>query len=44
MEGRGHIHSPCPVVRGRKRGRGEDGEVIFVVEEGLRTHVSVLFF
>lgn len=42
-EGREQSYSPCPAVCGCKRGRGEDGEVIFVVEEGLRTNVCVLF-
>lgn len=34
----------CPVMCGCKRGRGEDGKVLSVVGEGLRTDVSGLFF
>ena len=37
-------YSLCPAVCGCKRGRGEDGEVISVVEEGLRADVCVCFF
>lgn len=44
MEGREQSYSPCPAVCGCKRGRGEDREVIFVEEDGLRTYVCVLLF
>lgn len=43
MGGRKRSYSLCPAVCGCRKGRGEDEEVISVVEEGLRTDVCVFF-
>lgn len=44
MGGQEQSYFICPAACGCKKGRGEDGEVLSGMEEGLRTDVCAAFF